>query len=59
MIITRGGVPAYFNSFFMSRCAARSALDQDVENEAIFWSTARQSQVVCPRSRRRCCKTTG
>ncbi|MEY9523346.1 hypothetical protein ABIF70_004487 [Bradyrhizobium japonicum] len=26
MIITRGGVPADFKSFFLSRCAARESL---------------------------------
>ncbi|MCP1775090.1 hypothetical protein ABIF65_007787 [Bradyrhizobium japonicum] len=42
MIITRGGVPADFKSFFMSRCAARvsSTLDQDVENETILVDSA-------------------
>ncbi len=53
MIITRGGVPADFKSFFMNRCAARevsSALDQDVENEAILTDSAPEP-MLCARDR--------
>lgn len=50
VIITRGGMPADFKSFFMNRCAVRESLRRWIKTSRTkpFWSTARQSQCYSP-----------
>ncbi|MCP1975486.1 hypothetical protein AB7M56_000247 [Bradyrhizobium elkanii] len=50
VIITRGGVPADFKASSLGSARVSSALDQDVENEAILVDSAPEL-VLCARDR--------